>query len=375
MVHTRTMNQPLTQLDRNILVTMWSLPRWGRKTYRRIQEKLTHDKTELAKWWFEQAQIDDLLLRPAQRNSLAAWRNRFTLNTYAELLAQRNIMCVLETDAEYPKLLLETPDHPPILFVKGNRELLTTTMINVVGTRNMTNYGQTVTSKITQELVAAGMTICSGFMYGVDACAHRTAITTGGKTVAVLGYGFDHLYPAHFHEFMIDVLKTNNTFVTEYAPFVTPSPATFPLRNRLMAGMSLGVVVTEAARKSGSHITAEAAIEYGRSVYAIPGPITNPYTEGTKDLINVGAMCVSSGQEILADLKVEAEQKEVETVSHHLTQDLQSLYQLLTHQSHSLTELADLTHQSTTKLLADLAQLELQKVVVRSHGQWLISSS
>jgi DNA processing protein len=267
------------------------------------------------------------------------------------------------------------PDHPPLLFVKGNLALLQTQMVAVVGTRNITNYGQAVTSKITRELIEAGITICSGFMYGVDACAHRTAITNHGKTVAVLGYGFDHLFPAHFHSFFDEMLETGNTFVTEYAPFVQPTQGTFPQRNRIIAGLSLGVVVTEAAGKSGSHITAEAAVEYDRSVYAVPGPITNPYTEGTKALINLGALCISSGQEVLIDLKIAPQEVSPKTASKKLNSDLQPLYQLLTHQSHSLTELANLTRQPTTQLLANLAQLELQKVIVRSHGQWLINSS
>lgn len=174
--------------------------------------------------------------------------------------------------------------------------------IAVVGTRKITSYGRMVTQKITRELVLEGVTIVSGFMYGVDVCAQQTALHAGGRTVGVLGYGFDHISPCNHEKTMLEMLSQGAVFITEYPPWVSGSPGTYPQRNRIVAGMSLGVVVTEAAKRSGSHITARMAFENGREVFAVPGSITSPYSVGTKELIKEGATMVGSGREIMEEI-------------------------------------------------------------------------
>jgi predicted Rossmann fold nucleotide-binding protein DprA/Smf involved in DNA uptake len=143
-------------------------------------------------------------------------------------------------------------------------------------------------------------------MYGVDVTAQQQAVQSGGETIGVLGYGFNHIYPQTHRPIMRDMLQTGQaTFISEYPPWVEPSRGTFPQRNRLIAGMSLAVLVTEAGAKSGTQITVGYALDYGRDVFAVPGPITSQYSEGVKKMLNQGARLVSSGQELLHNLSAQ----------------------------------------------------------------------
>lgn len=206
--------------------------------------------------------------------------------------------------SEYPPLLRESDDPPPVLFVKGAPLIWEegTVPVAIVGTRDVTPYGKLVTEKLTTELSDLGAVIVSGLMYGVDTIAHDAALRAGGRTVAVLGYGFDHCYPSEHQPVFDSLLSKGATYISEYPPWRKARKGNFPARNSIVAGMSAAVVVTEAAARSGSLITAQFALDEGRIVCAVPGPITNPYCEGTKWLINEGATLVSSGVEVLEQI-------------------------------------------------------------------------
>lgn len=176
-------------------------------------------------------------------------------------------------------------------------------VVAVVGARNMTAYGEQVTSALAGGLSRCGATIVSGFMYGVDCAAHRAALENNGTTVGVLGYGHDFVYPENQKELMQEWLEQGMTFVSPFAPSVAPRRGNFPARNRVVASMSHAVVVTEAAEKSGSLITASYAAQEGHVVCAVPGPITNPYTRGTRELINQGAALVAGAEEVLLEIE------------------------------------------------------------------------
>ena len=194
-------------------------------------------------------------------------------------------------------------DPPSALFVKGKLPPQSLPLIAVVGTRKVTDYGREVTTLLTKQLVAAGFGIVSGFMYGVDAIAHQTAIEAGGITIGVLGFGFDHMFPKSHIRLANEVLNHNGCLLTEFPSWQPPLPQNFPLRNRIVSGMSVGVLVTEAASKSGSLITARLAAEQGREVFAVPGPITSEFCNGTKNLINLGAKLVTNVDDILEELR------------------------------------------------------------------------
>lgn len=234
-------------------------------------------------------------------NSIKNTIKEYTYDSYDELLKNQNIRVISEADNEYPPLLREIERPPVILFVQGPHMQWDASIvpIAVVGTRHMTAYGRLVTEKITTELVRSNAKIISGFMYGVDTCAHTTALAEHGKTIGVLGYGFNAIYPSSHRQVFAECLAKGMSFVTPFAPNVQPTRGNFPARNAIVAGMSAAVVVTEAGEKSGTHITAACAGEYGRTVCAVPGPITSPYAQGTKWLVNQGAVLVSSGEEVL----------------------------------------------------------------------------
>jgi DNA processing protein len=224
-----------------------------------------------------------------------------TIDVYSDWLQRHQIRVVHFDTSEYPPLLREIENPPLILFAKGSSMNWNTgPPVAVVGTRHMTEYGKRVTEKITSELVLNGAQIVSGFMYGVDICAHRSALDWEGQTIGVLGYGFTYVYPKSYTSTFLEFLERGMTFITPFAPDVAPTKGNFPARNAIVAGMSKAVVVTEAAEKSGTHITAGYAADFGRSVYAVPGSIFSPYSRGVKALINQGATLIDSGEEVTA---------------------------------------------------------------------------
>jgi DNA processing protein len=209
--------------------------------------------------------------------------------------------CVLtRADARYPPLLAEIPDAPPLLYVRGDPELLAEPQVAVVGSRNPTPSGIEITRDFARRLAADGLLITSGLALGVDGAAHAGALETG-RTIAVLGTGPDLVYPAT-HRDLARRIAERGALVSEFPPGQGPSARNFPRRNRIISGLSVGVLVTEAALKSGSLITARFALEQGRDVFAVPGSIRNPLSRGSHALIRDGAKLVEEPAEILLEL-------------------------------------------------------------------------
>jgi DNA processing protein len=290
------------------------------------------------------------------------------------------VLCFWEKD--YPKLLKHTDDFPLILYVKGNLTILNSRAIAVVGTRKVTPYGEAVTKKIVNELVTLDYAIVSGCMYGVDAVAHKETLDSDGKTIAVLGYGFDKITPVHMKGLQAQILQKEGCLITEYLPNTIATKGTFPQRNRIVAGMSLGVVVTEAALKSGTHITARCALEAGREVFAVPGSIFNPFTNGTRYLLNQGATLVSSGLDVVADFKKEATipdsyvdngtkiDLEVSFDILDLDKDARDIVREIVYLPKSTSDLAQETKLSIKELLTLLGMLELENIIENQAGVW-----
>jgi len=203
---------------------------------------------------------------------------------------------------DYPMLLKQTDDFPLILFIKGNQKILNFPSLAVVGTRKVTSYGRQVTRKLVRELIDYKYTIISGCMYGVDEIAHQEVIDHNANTVAVLGYGFNYVYPLRLKGLQKKIIDCGGCLVSEFFPDIKPSKWTFPQRNRIVAGMSLGVIVTQAAINSGTHITVRFSLDAGREVFAVCGSIFDHYNDGTMFLVNQGAKLVSSGEDVVAEL-------------------------------------------------------------------------
>jgi len=202
---------------------------------------------------------------------------------------------------DYPALLRQIPDPPPVLFVHGDVSLLNTPQLAIVGSRNPSPAGAETSYEFAHSLSACGLTITSGLALGVDAAAHRGALAGNGATIAVTGTGLDRVYPARHRQLAHDI-ATQGALVSEFPPGTGPKPDHFPRRNRIISGMSLGTLVTEAALRSGSLITARQAVDQGREVFAIPGSIHNPLSRGCHTLLRNGAKLVEEICDIIEEL-------------------------------------------------------------------------
>jgi DNA processing protein len=200
----------------------------------------------------------------------------------------------------YPSLLKEITTPPPVLYIKGEMPSLRVSLA-VVGSRKASAYGIAAAGRLTGSMAREGLVIISGGAYGIDAAAHKAALSAGGKTIAVLGGGFEHLYPAVHRGLFRQICEHGGALVTEYAPWESPRSYYFPQRNRIIVGLSRGVLVVEAAEKSGAMITAHVAADENREVYAVPGPYYGASQKGTHLLIKEGARLVDCPEDILKD--------------------------------------------------------------------------
>jgi DNA processing protein len=221
-------------------------------------------------------------------------------------LDKENIIPLIIVDENYPPQLKNIHSAPPIIYVRGNIEILKSKSIAVVGSRKFTDYGRRVAENLCRDLVWAGLAIVSGLALGIDAISHRAALNASGVTIGVLGSGLDNpsIFPRENFNLAMQILESGGALISEYPPRTPSFKQNFPARNRLMAGLTLGTLVVEAALGSGSLITAEYALEFGREIFSVPGPLFSPQSEGSNDLIKKGAKLVASAKDILEELRI-----------------------------------------------------------------------
>lgn len=247
----------------------------------------------------------------AVRKRLAASLAGFNADKAAAGLAQKQIGFIGCYSDAYPQPLRETPTPPVALFTMGDESLLQATCVAIVGTRKATSYGKRCASDLAGRLADFGVCIVSGMALGIDAEAHRGALESGGKTIAVLGCGIDVVYPPDHHE-LYESIRASGLIVSEFPPGTTPEKYNFPLRNRIIAGLSKATVVVEAPLRSGALITAGFAIELGREVLAVPGPISAPSSLGCHSLIKQGAFLCDGVDDVLSRLGLTRGESETE---------------------------------------------------------------
>jgi len=291
-------------------------------------------------------------------------------------IEKENISVFCIQDENYPALLKEIPDSPYILYMKGNLDCLKFPMIAIVGSRKLTNYGNRVARGFAKELAKNGVCIVSGLAFGIDACAHLGALDAKGKTIAVLGNSLDSesISPRTNFQLSEEIIRNGGLLVSEFPIKTEANIWTFPSRNRIMAGMSLGTLVVEAAEKSGSLITANLALEYNRDVYAVPGEIFSPQSEGTNSLIKSSrAKLVTSSADILEELKIETAAKYIEKVNEeqvqNLTDEEKKVYSVLSHEALHVDRIIKLTKLETSAISSILSMLEIKGVVKNVGGQ------
>ncbi|MBE7076762.1 MAG: DNA-protecting protein DprA [Clostridiales bacterium] len=265
---------------------------------------------------------------------------------------------------EYPYLLKEISTPPLCLYCLGNTQLLNSFCIGVVGTRKPTDYGTVVTKQFVKKLVANDITIVSGMAVGIDSVAHKTALEEEGNTIAVLAGGFNHVYPA-INQPMFKKLQENNLVISENNPNTTPLPYLFPIRNRIIAGLSRGVFVPEAGKKSGSMRTIEDAVEFNRDIFILPGKINSPMSEGTNLCIKkyLGSI-VLCPEDILDNFQIVDKENE-KNVGIQLDMDAQIVLDYIKTEKKTFQQLADLTHLPTNKLNIMLMELEMNGLVIK----------
>lgn len=283
-----------------------------------------------------------------------------------------NVIKITPKHTQYPDLLRSIATAPKQLFVLGTplTELINQPLIAVVGSRKVSPYGRQITRKISGELAEKGIVIVSGLALGVDSIAHEAALEAKGKTIAVLPCGLDEIYPASHTELARRILKTGGTLVSEYPSGTEPYKTNFVARNRIIAGLSAGVLITEAAEKSGSLHTANFALEQGREVMAVPGNITSPNSAGTNQLIRSGAALISSTDDVLGALGISPVKPKNKQI---IAADNAEEFTILTLISNGINDTELLLKKSglqPAQFSQTLTMLEIKGSIKASGGNW-----
>lgn len=314
-------------------------------------------------------------------SGIAAFKDWDIINKILEHTVKAGINIVTYQDELYPAKLLEIYDRPPFLFVKGNLQN-DDINISIVGSRLASTYGKYTTEKISRELALRGVTIVSGLARGIDSAAHRGTLTAQGRTIAVLGSGLDIIYPPENKKLFAAICE-KGAVVSEFPPGTPPRACNFPARNRIISGMSYGVVVIEAGEKSGSLITARLALEQGREVFAVPGSIDSAGSRGTNKLIKQGAKLIENIDDILEEILPQLERiKTPETLSipgkdagtnkgsDNISSVDREIMALLSNNRVHIDELINTTGLAPGDVLSSLMKLELNGIVQQHPGKF-----
>ena len=294
-------------------------------------------------------------------------RPRISVDDEMERLEHHGVDALICEGPAYPSRLKEIYDYPPVLYVRGKLPADDEPCLAIVGTRRPTVYGRQVTEEIVADLARSSITIISGLARGIDSVAHRTALDAGGKTVAVFGSGLDIVYPGENAK-LAQAIAEHGALVSEYPLGVKPKAENFPLRNRIMSGLSLGVLVVEAGERSGALITAQQAMEQNREVFAVPGSILSPASQGTNRLIQEGAKLVRNHTDILEELNltIVVQQAEIKEFSPANEVESAILKQLGPEPNH-IDEICRRSGLTMSEVSSTLAMLEL-KGIARQVG-------
>lgn len=278
-------------------------------------------------------------------------------------------------DALYPKNLKTIHYPPPVLYFKGTIVKADKNSISIVGSRKATYYGKMVAEKLSKDLTLAGLTIISGMARGIDTAAHKGALSVNGRTIAVFGCGIDHIYPPENRR-LAQEMQESGAIISEFPLSTLPERQNFPRRNRIISGLSLGTVVVEAAEKSGALITADFALDQGREVFAIPGNINSPLSDGSHNLIKQGAKLVNNYQDILEEIHIvlsqKADEKEMVKENTSLTEEEKIIYRLITKEPIQIDEIIDTSNLSAGKVSEILLNLELRDLIKEIEGKRFI---
>jgi len=314
----------------------------------------------------------------AQRISDIAKKHNL-LKKEIELIKKHDIKLLTLDDSDYPLNLKEIYDPPPLLYVKGNLTTDQRLAVAIVGSRRASYYGLTSSEKFAYELASLGLIIVSGMARGIDTHAHRGAIKANGRTIAVLGSGLNCIYPPENKELFQEIARSS-AVISEFSMNTKPLPGNFPRRNRIISGLSLGVLVIEANRNSGALITADFALEQGREVFALPGKIDSSGSFGTHELIKQGAKLITCVEDIVEELNIHLkeivkEDKEFACLQPNLNEEESLIYNSLSTEPRNIEELFIEHSIPAQKIMSVLLNLEIRHLVKQLPGRMFVRSA
>lgn len=301
------------------------------------------------------------------------WQDHCDITQERNECEQRGIHIITASSAEYPESLRHIYDPPLLLYIWGKLSKADRHAIAIVGSRRSTHYGQQTTRAIASDLARSGHTIVSGLARGIDTHAHRAAVDAGGRTIAVIGSGLGQIYPPDNLPLAQQIADGHGAVISEFPIHKKPNKVTFPRRNRIVAALANGILVTECPEWSGSLITAQLGLEMGKNIYAVPGPIDRPHSAGCNQLIRDGATLVRHATDITDDLEslplnIQLQQQPQASPEPTLTADEESIFHAIQHQDQSIDSLVDSTKLPVPTLISTLLQLEMKRLVTQLPG-------
>lgn len=347
-------------------------PHLGARTIR----KLLHYFGSEEKIWeaSDQELAKASILTEKARNSLIQYRGKMDFSHMNSLLQKWQIDVISITEDGYPALLKKTNNPPAALFYQGFEPHWDKT-ISIVGSRKCTSYGLTTASKLSYELAKKGVAVISGGARGIDSAAHEGALEAGGKTAVIAACGLDRVYPPENRKLFHRIIEAGGTVISEYPPGTPPLGRHFPARNRIIAGLSFGTVVVEAAERSGSLITSDFALEEGRDVFSVPGNIGRPMSKGTNRLIRNGAICCTCSRDILSEYEWDEESADrgKEKMAELTLEEETVLRYCEMKEEISAEEILMLSGLSVAMLSAILLSLELKGIIMKTGtGKFIV---
>lgn len=354
----------LTKKERDLVLILSHHPKIGARTIIKLRKlgilsQLVQDKN-----------IKSLNINPILQESINESLDKFSISRINDDLLKNQISYICYGDKNYPLLLSQISDAPQIIFYKGEISAVNQPTVAIVGSRKASSYGLNIAYDFAYALAKSGVTIVSGLALGVDGRAHLGALEASGITIAVMGNGLDTIYPATHANLALKILANKSLIISEYPPGTPSYASNFPVRNRIIAGLSVAVLIVEAGKQSGSLLTAAAALEYGREVCAIPHNIDSVSGYGTNHLLQYGAHLVSSANDIISLLGLEqkSKNKNINLTSDNPTETL--ILEILSKEPIYIDDIIKLSKLTTQKVNSALTLMEIKGLIRHLGGNY-----
>lgn len=362
--------------SREAYLILNALPHVGPVTLRRLLERFPGPEEILSAQERDLRQVQGV--GPEIAKSICDWENQFDLEAESAKLEKHSVRVVMPDDPEYPPLLKETYDPPVILYAKGVLKPESRANLSVVGSRKTSSYGTETARKLSYQLAGLGFSVVSGLARGIDSAAHTGALQAKGHTVAVLGCGVDVVYPPENQKLYDQILEGGGAILSEFPLGTNPTRQTFPMRNRVVSGMSMGTLVVEAGQQSGAMITANFANEQGRQVFAVPGRVDSALSRGCHRLIKDGAKLVEDVDDILCEFEnlfsvpragVAENGAPVPTLEVPLTEEQKRIFDVFLDEEMEIDQITARSGLAPAVVSAGLFMLEMKKLVKQLPGK------